>query len=228
MLLAVEGGGFFSTSSSGYSEGLTLLLSGDKHGDRLMRVVPLNHNHQLLLDFLKNRVSRGCASFSCFSCGGASAGLDTTTTTTTTTPCPLKVEPVKHPVVSSSPPPESVDVAVAEKGKDPDANKAADDNSSKEAFKLSLRSSLKRPPSVVEPRSLEGIKEDETLSVHDNGSDLTGGGDDMGRRKVQWPDACGSELTQVREFEPSPHSEMGLSDEEWEMGRQRTCSCVVM
>ncbi|KAG2241964.1 hypothetical protein Bca4012_062375 [Brassica carinata] len=215
MLLAVEGGGFFSTSSSGYSEGLTLLLSGDKHGDRLMRV----------LDFLKNRVSRGCASFSCFSCGGASAGLDTTTTTTTTTPCPLKVEPVKHPVVSSSPPPESVDVAVAEKGKDPDANKAADDNSSKEAFKLSLRSSLKRPPSVVEPRSLEGIKEDETLSVHDNGSDLTGGGDDMGRRKVQWPDACGSELTQVREFEPS---EMGLSDEEWETGQHRTCSCVIM
>lgn len=198
-----------------------------------MRVVPLNHYPQLLLvdpdsllqlDFIKNRVSRGCASFSCFSCGGASAGLDTTTTTT---PCPLKVEPVKHPVVSSPPPPppESVALAVAEKSKDHDASKAADDNSSKEAFKLSLRSSLKRPPSVVEPRSLEGIKEDETLSVHDDASDLTGGGDDMGRRKVQWPDACGSELTQVREFEPS---EMGLSDEEWETGQQRTCSCVIM
>ncbi|KAF8104961.1 hypothetical protein N665_0165s0046 [Sinapis alba] len=190
-----------------------------------MRVAPLNH-YQLLvvdpflqLDSIKNRVSRGCASFTCFSCGGASAGLDTTTT-----PCPpLKVEPLQHPVVSSSPPPESVSVSVPEKGKDLDANKA-DDNISKEAFKLSLRSSLKRPPSVVESRSLEGIKEHETLSVHDDGNDLTGG-DDMGRRKVQWPDACGSELTQVREFEPS---EMGLSDEEWETGQQRTCSCVIM
>ncbi|KAG2242300.1 hypothetical protein Bca52824_095854 [Brassica carinata] len=171
----------------------------------------------LQLDSIKNRVSRGCASFSCFSCGGASAGLDTTT------PCPLKVEPVKQPVVSTSPP-ESV--AVPENGKDHhDANKAVDDDNatSKEAFKLSLRSSLKRPPSVAEPRSLEDIKEHETLSV-DDASDLTGG-DDTGRRKVQWPDACGSELTQVREFEPS---EMGLSDEEWETGEQRTCSCVIM
>ncbi|XP_022558177.2 uncharacterized protein LOC111206112, partial [Brassica napus] len=171
----------------------------------------------LQLDSIKNRVSRGCASFSCFSCGGASAGLDTTT------PCPLKVEPVKQPVVSTSPP-ESV--AVPENGKDHhDANKAVDDDNatSKEAFKLSLRSSLKRPPSVAEPRSLEDIKEHETLSV-DDASDLTGG-DDTGRRKVQWPDACGSELTQVREFEPS---DMGLSDEEWETGEQRTCSCVIM
>ncbi|KAJ0257639.1 Uncharacterized protein HA466_0084750 [Hirschfeldia incana] len=208
-----------------------------------MRVVPCNHYHQLLLvvdkdhpflqlDSIKNRVSRGCASsFSCFSCGGgASAGLDTSTTTTTTTPCPLKVEPVKHPVVSPSsppPPPESVDVAVPvpEIGKDQHANKAADDdNTSKEAFKLSLRSSLKRPPSVAESRSLEGIKENETLSVDDDANDLTGC-DDMGKRKVKWPDACGSELTQVREFEPS---EMGLSDEEWETGQQRTCSCVIM
>lgn len=170
-----------------------------------MRVVPLNHYQLLLvdpllqLDSIKNRVSRGCASFSCFSCGGASAGLDTTTTTT---PCPLKVEPLKQPVVSTSPP-ESV--AVPENGKDHhDANKADDndDNTSKEeAFKLSLRSSLKRPPSVAgPPRSLEDIKEHETLSV-DDASDLAGG-DDTGRRKVQWPDACGSELTQVREFEP--------------------------
>lgn len=213
-----------------------------------MRVVPFNHHHYpdpllLQLDSIKNRVSRGCASFSCFSCGcggGASAGLDTTT------PCPLKVEHLQHPVVSTLLP-ESVAVpdndkdngankadvvAVSEKDEDHDSNKAdnEDDNSSsKEAFKLSLRSSLKRPPSVVESRTLEDIKEDEeTLSVHDNASGLTGcgGGDeDMGKRKVKWPDACGSELTQVREFEPS---EMGLSDEEWETGQQRTCSCVIM
>ncbi|KAG7597991.1 hypothetical protein ISN44_As06g022990 [Arabidopsis suecica] len=214
MLLAVEGGGLFSASASGYSKGLTLLFSGDKDGDRPMRVVPWNHyqvvdqeaDSVLQLDSIKNRVSRGCAaSFSCF--GGASAGLET--------PSPLKVESVQqHREISS---PESAVVVVSEKGKDQISE--ADNGSSKEAFKLSLRSSLKRP-SVAESRSLEDIQEYETLSV--DGSDLTG---DMARRKVQWPDACGSELTQVREFEPS---EMGLSDEEWEVGRQRTCSCVIM
>lgn len=187
MLLAVEGGGFFSASASGYSKGLTLLFSGDKDGDRPMRVVPWNQYQVvdqeadpvvLQLDSIKDRDSRGCASFSCF--GGASAGLET--------PCPLKVEPVQHREISS---PESV--VVSGKGKD---HVSEADNSSKEAFKLSLRSSLKRP-SVAESRSLEDIKEYETLTV--DGSDLTG---DMGRRKVQWPDACGSELTQVREFEP--------------------------
>ncbi|EOA38502.1 hypothetical protein CARUB_v10010270mg [Capsella rubella] len=217
MLLAVEGGGLFSASASGYSKGLTLLFSGDKDGDRPMRVVPWNQyrvvdqepeadDSILQLDSIKNRVSRGCAaSFSCF--GGASAGLET--------PSPLKVEPVQqqHPEIST---PES-GLVVSEQGKDHISE--ADNNSSKEAFKLSLRSSLKRP-SVAEPRSLEDIKEYETLSV--DGSDLTG---DMARRKVQWPDACGSELTQVREFEPS---EMGLSDDEWETGQQRTCSCVIM
>lgn len=193
MLLAVEGWGLFSASASGYSKGLTLLFSGDKDVDRPMRVVPWNHyqvvdqepeaDPVLQLDSIKNRVSRGCAaSFSCF--GGASAGLET--------PSPLKVEPVQqqHREISS---PESV-VVVSEKGKDQISE--ADNGSSKEAFKLSLRSSLKRP-SVAESRSLEDIKEYETLSV--DGSDLTG---DMARRKVQWPDACGSELTQVREFEP--------------------------
>ncbi|XP_010498763.1 PREDICTED: uncharacterized protein LOC104776401 [Camelina sativa] len=223
MLLAVEGGGLFSASASGYSKGLTLLFSGDKDGDRPMRVVPWNQyqvvdqkpeadDPLLQLDSIKNRVSRGCAaSFSCF--GGASAGLET--------PSPLKVEPVQqqqeqqHRDIAS---PESV-VVVSEKGKDHLSEADNSSSSSKEAFKLSLRSSLKRP-SVAEPRSLEDIKEYETLSV--DGSDLTG---DMARRKVQWPDACGSELTQVREFEPS---EMGLSDEEWEAGQQRTCSCVIM
>ncbi|KAL1224456.1 hypothetical protein V5N11_035911 [Cardamine amara subsp. amara] len=215
MLLAVEGGGFFSASASGYSKGLTLLFSGDKDGDRPMRVVPWNQYQVVdqepddtLLQLDSNRVSRGCASLSCF--GSASAGLEKTIQS------PLKVEPVQQQQLREVSSPESVDV-VSEKGKDQISE--ADNVSSKEAFKLSLRSSLKRP-SVAESRSLEDIKENETLSV--DGSDLAG---DMARRKVQWPDACGSELTQVREFEPS---EMGLSDEEWEMGRQRTCSCVIM
>ncbi|CAN8304389.1 unnamed protein product [Cochlearia groenlandica] len=182
-----------------------------------MRVVPWSHQYQVvvdqeadLLDSIKTRVSRGCASsFSCF--GGATAGLESP-------PCSLKVEPphVEHRQVSS---PESVAVVVSKKEED---RVSEGDNGSRETFNLSLRSSLKRPSSVAESPSLEGIKEDETSSVED-GSDLSNG--DMGKRKVQWPDACGSELTQVREFEPS---EMGLSDEEWETGQQRTCSCMIM
>ncbi|CAH8392422.1 unnamed protein product [Eruca vesicaria subsp. sativa] len=213
----------------------------------LLAVEEGNHS----LDSIKNRISRGCASFSCFSCGvgpsASAAGLDATTTTTTTACPPLKVEPVKHPVVSTTTPdtvdtitkttscpvkvvsssPESV-AAVPEKLKGQDNDADVVDNTGKVAFKLSLRSSLKRPTTsvVVESRSLfEDIKENETLSVDDDASELTSGGD-TGRRKVKWPDACGSELTHVREFEPS---EMGLSDEEWEMGRQKgTCSCVIM
>nr|DAD22470.1 TPA_asm: hypothetical protein HUJ06_023933 [Nelumbo nucifera] len=42
MLLAVEGGGFFSSSASGYSKGLTLLLLGRKNEERPMRVSPWN------------------------------------------------------------------------------------------------------------------------------------------------------------------------------------------
>ncbi|CAN8312960.1 unnamed protein product [Cochlearia groenlandica] len=210
MLLAVEGGGFFSASASGYSKGLTLLFSGcEKDEDRPMRVVPWNQyqvvdqepDPVLELDSFKSRVSRGCASsFSCF--GGASAGVES--------PCSLKVEPVQQSELSST----ETGVVVSEESEVCEA-----DNICKEAFKLSLRSSLKRP-SVAESRSLEDIKEFEALGVDDR--DLDG---DMGRRKVQWPDACGSELTQVREFEPS---EMGLSDEEWETGQRQTCSCVIM
>ncbi|KAJ6803142.1 uncharacterized protein M6B38_109200 [Iris pallida] len=43
MLFAVEGGGFFSSSATGYSKGLALLLLGQKPEERPTRVTPWNH-----------------------------------------------------------------------------------------------------------------------------------------------------------------------------------------
>lgn len=45
------------------------------------------------------------------------------------------------------------------------------------------------------------------------------------RRKVQWTDACGRELVEIKEFEPS---EVGESDDEFNNGSERSCSCAIM
>ncbi|TQE05466.1 hypothetical protein C1H46_008891 [Malus baccata] len=183
MLFAVEGGGFFSSSAAGYSKGLTLLLLGQKNEDKPMRVSPWNQyrlvdqesDTDLQLASTKNRLSRGCASFVCF--GRASAGLDT--------PSPLKVGPAQQQDIL----PGSL---VSDKGKDHTAG--ADDDHI--ARKVVLKSSLKRP-SKRTPVSVESANEREALS--EPGSDIPG---HVERRKVQWTDVCGSELVEIREFEP--------------------------
>ncbi|XP_068653493.1 uncharacterized protein [Aristolochia californica] len=123
MLLAVEGGGFFSSSASGYSKGLTLLLLGRRTEERLMRVAPWNQ-YQLVdrepdPDFQlaprKFRIARGCASFICFH--HASAGLDG--------PSPPQVGPVHHPDAL------------------PDSSSVANDENNPK--KASLKSNLKKP-----------------------------------------------------------------------------------
>ncbi|KAG9456834.1 hypothetical protein H6P81_001342 [Aristolochia fimbriata] len=139
MLLAVEGGGFFSSSASGYSKGLTLLLLGRRTEERPMKVAPWNQ-YQLVdrepdPDFQlaprKFRISRGCASFMCFH--RASAGLDG--------PSPPKVGPVHHPDSSQESP--SID---------------NDENNHK---KVSLKSNLKKSPN----RSVEiGVGEHDLSS----------------------------------------------------------------
>ncbi|XP_022155858.1 uncharacterized protein LOC111022876 isoform X2 [Momordica charantia] len=207
MLLAVEGGGFFSSSASGYSKGLTLLLLGQKDEDKPMRVSPWNHyqlvdqesESDLQLASTKNRISRGCASFVCF--GRTSAGLDSS-------PSPLKVGPtLPH---DSLPGPLSTNT-----GKDevPIVN---DGNSLRN---IALKSSLKKPNNGISI-SHQNAHESETMSKKDG--DIRCPTD---RRKVQWNDACGSELVEIREFEPS---EAGLSDDELENGNKRSCSCAIM
>ncbi|XP_009336492.2 uncharacterized protein LOC103929072 [Pyrus x bretschneideri] len=206
MLFAVEGGGFFSSSAAGYSKGLALLLLGQKDEDKPMRVSPWNQyrlvdqefDTDLQLASTKNRLSRGCASFVCF--GRASAGLDT--------PSPLKVGPAQQQDIL----PGSL---VSDKGKDHTAG--ADDDHI--ARKVVLKSSLKKP-SKRTPLSVESANEREALS--EPGSDIPG---HVERRKVQWTDVCGSELVEIREFEPS---ETDGSDDGFDDGNEKSCSCVVM
>ncbi|KDP36564.1 hypothetical protein JCGZ_08331 [Jatropha curcas] len=206
MLLAVEGGGFFSSSASGYSKGLTLLLLGQKHEDKPMRVSPWNQyqlvenepDPDLQLASLKNRLSRGCASFVCF--GRASAGLDSSS--------PLKVGPAQQQDVLPDP-------LVTDKGKDGTTEIEVNSN----ARRVNLKSSLKKRSNSVPSPVDDGNQHD---ALGDKGTDIRGHTE---KRKVQWTDVCGSELAEIREFEPS---ETGLSDDEFENGNERSCSCVIM
>ncbi|CAN1235204.1 hypothetical protein LINPERPRIM_LOCUS4437 [Linum perenne] len=190
MLFAVEGGGFFSSSASGYSKGLTLLLLGQKQEEKPMRVAPWNHyqlvDHEpdprLQLASLNSRASRGCASFACF--GRASAGVDS--------PSHLKVGPAQQQ--DALPDTLVVDATTT-------TTEIVEDD--KNSSKPSLRSSLKKPlnavPAPVENASQCAALNEQVSDVHVHN----------GRRKVQWTDACGSELTEIREFEPrypSSHS----------------------
>lgn len=188
MLLAVEGGGFFSASASGYSKGLSLLLLGQRDEDKPMRVAPWNQyqlvdqesdpDPQLQLASTKNRLSRGCASFVCF--GRTSAGLDT--------PSPLKVGPAQQPDVSPGP-------LVPTKGKDPSGNVDGGDDDNRR--KVTLKSSIKRPQ-VNKSVPAEAANEHEPSG----GREVHNAGGQAERRKVQWTDSCGSELVEIREFEP--------------------------
>ncbi|KAJ7969780.1 Low affinity potassium transport system protein [Quillaja saponaria] len=206
MLLAVEGGGFFSSSASGYSKGLTLLLLGQKNEDKPMRVSPWNQyqlvdqesDPDLQLASTKNCLASRCASFACFR--RASAGHDT--------PSPLKVGPAQQqdnlpgPLVSVS-------------GKDPSV--LLDDDNNKR--KVALKSSLKKRP-VNFPVAVEVSHEHEPSGGKENNSP-----GQMERRKVQWTDACGSEIAEIREFEPS---DVNGSDDEFDNGNERSCSCAIM
>ncbi|XP_050885640.1 uncharacterized protein LOC127091125 isoform X3 [Lathyrus oleraceus] len=193
-----------------------------------MRVAPWNQyqlvdqesDPELQLASTKNRLSRGCASFVCF--GRTSAGLDT--------PSPLKVGPAQQHDVSSGLP-------VSNDEKDPSAH--VDDTNN--GIKVTLKSSIKRPQS------------NKSVSVEDTNEQEASGGhgvctpcDQTERRRVQWTDACGSELVEIREFEPSKEwrfcchvlflkflgvcdrSEVDGSDDEYDHGNDRTCSCAIM
>ncbi|KAJ6335881.1 hypothetical protein OIU78_012480 [Salix suchowensis] len=183
MLLAVEGGGFFSSSASGYSKGLTLLLLGQKHEDKPMRVTPWNQyqlvdqepDSDLQLASLKNRLSHGCASFVCF--GRASTGHES--------PSPLKEGPAQQQDVLPDP-------LVADNGKDLTTELEVDNYVRRVSLKSSLKKATKRISVPV-----EDVNQSEPLN--DQGSDIPGHTE---RRKVHWTDVCGSELAEIKEFEP--------------------------
>ncbi|KAJ1424973.1 hypothetical protein SESBI_11367 [Sesbania bispinosa] len=172
-----------------------------------MRVAPWNQyqlvdqesDPELQLASTKNRLSRGCASFVCF--GRTSAGLDT--------PSPLKVGPAQQHDVSPGP-------LVSNKGKEPSAP-VDDDNDN---IKVTLKSSIKRPH-INASAPAEATNEHEASG----GQGVQTPAGQAERRKVQWTDACGSELVEIREFEPS---EVDGSDDEFDNGNDRTCSCAIM
>ncbi|KAA8537940.1 hypothetical protein F0562_027480 [Nyssa sinensis] len=173
-----------------------------------MRVSPWNHyqlvdqesDSDLQLASGKNRLVRGCASLVCF--GRAAAGLES--------PSPLKVGPTQQQEVLPGPP-------VSDKGKD--HIHAADLVDEDIARKTALRSSLKKPTTSL-PVS-DGVR-NEREALCEKRSDNPC---HTGRRKVQWTDASGGELVEIREFELS---DGGGSDDEFDNGNGRTCSCRIM
>ncbi|KAI4375174.1 hypothetical protein MLD38_013078 [Melastoma candidum] len=210
MLFAVEGGGFFSASASGYSKGLTLLLLGQRDDDKPMRVSPWNH-YQLVnqetdtdiqLASEKSRLSRGCAPFGCF--GRASAGLDV--------PSPLKVGPTQHLEV----------VPELLSGDQIKSHKTAVEDISHNGRKVGIKSSLKKPSAGNPVPELDNAGTAACLDMSEDGGDELGLAEG---RRVQWPDGCGHELVEIREFEPS---EAGGSDDGLDHVNVRSCSCTIM
>ncbi|KAG1330076.1 hypothetical protein COCNU_02G000440 [Cocos nucifera] len=184
MLLAVEGGGFFSSSATGYSKGLALLLLGQRNEERPMRVSPWNQyelveevDPDLQLASRRNRVSCGCARFICF--GRASAGRDG--------PCPPKVGPIHQPETL----PDSSSAS------DPGKLSGIGDAVAVSERKTCLRSSLKNPSTSCS--MLVGQAD----GAHDSLQEVpTSVRTCSERRKVQWTDASGLELVEIKEFEP--------------------------
>ncbi|KAK4352497.1 hypothetical protein RND71_028015 [Anisodus tanguticus] len=209
MLFAVEGGGFFSSSASGYSKGLTLLLLGQKNEEKPMRVAPWNQyqlvdqetDSDLQLASGKNRLVRGCGSFVCF--GRASAGLES--------PSPLKVGPTQQTEVLPSCP------ASNKCNDQPQCVNIIED--SHISPKVALKSSLKKPADSV---FISGGNVNERDTISEKVDDAP---NPVEKRKVLWTDTSGGELFEIREFEPSDEGE---SDDEFENGSERTCSCKIM
>ncbi|XP_071696063.1 uncharacterized protein [Rutidosis leptorrhynchoides] len=208
MLLAVEGGRFFSSSATGYSNGLNLLLLGHKKEEKPMRVTPWNQyqlvdqvpdpNLQLAANN-KNRCACGCPSFTCF--GGAATGLESPSVGPTQN---QQKQDVKTP---------SQLVEVEENSLASDLVNGDSNNNSNGISVNALRSSLKRRAANVTV-SVAVSNGDEVESVYQSA-----------RRSVNWTDVTGGELCEVREFEPSEHSD---SDDEFENGSGKTCSCRIM
>lgn len=189
MLLAVEGGGFFSSSASGYSKGLTLLLLGQKNEKEPMRVTPWSQYQlvdqetdpypDLQLARGKNRLVRGCASFVCF--GRPPAGHENSS--------PLKVGPTQNQEVL----PEPVDI---DESKDQVHSVDSVDYDENIRTIVRLKSSLKKSADIA--RVARAVVDSGNSNKHEVDRGVAG---QLERRKVQWTDTSGGELFEIREFE---------------------------
>ncbi|XP_018436431.1 uncharacterized protein LOC108808828 [Raphanus sativus] len=196
MLFAVEGGGFFSSSASGYSNGLALLLLGHKNEQKPVRVSPWSHYHlvsehtdtKFHFDSSKNWLSRRCSSLIRFGRKSDRPGQPQDL------PSDSSVHSCEGKKDHAPPPPSVVDY------------------NSEVSNRFSLKSSLKK-------RSFSDV----LLADDDVSRDCVL--DHADRRKVQWPDTCGIEIAEVREFEPS---EVDESDDELYHGNRKSCMCTIM
>ncbi|XP_022550662.1 uncharacterized protein LOC106368356 isoform X2 [Brassica napus] len=185
-----EGGGFFSSSASGYINGLALLLLGHKDEPKPVIVSPWRHYHLVVeetdtkfqLDSSKKWLSRACTSLTCFG---------------------RKSDRPENPSQPQDFPSDKRD----------DAQQSVDYECSN---RFALKSSLKKRSFSD---ALLADEEDDDVS-RDNGAL-----NHADRRKVQWPDTCGIEIAEVREFEPSEVDEL---DDELHHGNRKSCMCTIM
>jgi len=204
MLLAVEGGGFFSSSASGYSHGLALLLLGRKSEEKHDKGSPCSHyrlvgqeaEHECPVPSGKNDVPGKCASFICFGCTPAKlVGAS-----------PPKLGSSNIPGSSSEPPSSSATGTATTNG-------SMNGSGRKGCLKNNLRrDSSERSTLSCSEEPRESLEEVQTLRSG------------MERRKVQWTDTCGKELFEIREFEVSDD---GLSEDDRENEGFRKCECVI-
>ncbi|RWW85207.1 hypothetical protein BHE74_00006135 [Ensete ventricosum] len=177
MLLTVEGGGFFSSSASGYTSGLALLLFGRRNDEQPMKISPWS-NYQLVEQGLesesqlasrKKQNSQGCTSFICFSCARDRQ-------------FPHKLDLANQSETSSD-------------SSSSDASKVTISGSATvSGRKPCLKSNITKPSRNCST-ACEGDDSHEFSGVGNETSCCTVG------RKVQWTDKCGKELVEIREFE---------------------------
>ncbi|KAI3689306.1 hypothetical protein L2E82_47260 [Cichorium intybus] len=202
MLLAVEGGRFFSSSASGYSNGLNLLLLGHKKEEKPMKVTPWTQYHLVDPDNLQlaannnNPCGCGCASLACF-------GRPTTAPDTAR---PARNNHHHQEVVKTASDLEKIE----ENFRNLDCVEG--DGNGNDGTVISLKSSLKRRGAGVSVE-VAVSNDDEVAPVESE------------RRSVHWTDVTGGELCAIREFEPSEHSD---SDDEFENSTGKTCACTIM
>ncbi|KAK3134695.1 hypothetical protein QOZ80_5BG0409540 [Eleusine coracana subsp. coracana] len=204
MLLAVEGGGFFSSSASGYSHGLALLLLGRKGEEKRDKASPCSQyrlvgqeaEHECQVPSGKTEVPGKCASFICFGC----------------TPARL---------VGASPPKLSSSTTSGSSSEQPSSSASETSTTngsiSGSGIKGCLKNNLQRDSSE---RSITSFSEEPRESLEEVQTLKSG----MERRKVQWTDSCGKELFEIREFEVGDD---GLSEDDQENEGFRKCECVI-
>ncbi|KZV20089.1 hypothetical protein F511_00946 [Dorcoceras hygrometricum] len=176
-----------------------------------MRVTPWNQyqlvDQETVPDFqlasAKDRIARGCASFGCF--GSAATGLENQS--------PLQVGPNQTQEVLSRP------AVLVECKIERNLDDRIDENHSTRKI-FSLKSSLKKSTdsslSLVASAGVDCSNRNE----HEVLPEMNAAAASQTGRKVQWMDATGGELVEVREFEMS---EDGL-DNEFNDGNEKTCS----